>query len=76
MQGESLQQGKRMTGMPALAGRVAAQEGNLAKQLEYYRRALGFSNRNSLAGEARRDIIRKIFEIQYPLGNTARGGQD
>lgn len=56
------------TMLTLMAGRVAGQEGDPAQQLEFYRRALGVSNRNSLAGDAREDVIRKIFEIEYARG--------
>ena len=47
-----------------MQGRVAGIEGNPASKLEHYRRALGVSNRNALAGADRRELLVKLFELQ------------
>jgi len=48
-----------------MIGRVDGAEGHNTDKLEKYRRSLGVSNHNSLDGEDRRDLLMKIFELEY-----------
>lgn len=48
-----------------MIGRVDGAEGKNTEKLEKYRRSLAVSNRNSLDGEDRRDLLMKIFELEY-----------
>jgi len=54
-----------------MLGRVDGAEGNTTGKLENYRRALGVSNRRSLDGEDRRDLLVKMFDMQYERGQYA-----
>jgi len=54
-----------------MLGRVDGAEGNTAGKLENYRRALGVSNRRSLDGEDRRDLLVKMFSLQFERGQYA-----
>ncbi len=47
-----------------MVGRVEGAEGNSTGKLEAYRRALGVSNARSLKGEDRRELLRRIFELE------------
>ncbi|HEX5786676.1 MAG TPA: TonB family protein, partial [Woeseiaceae bacterium] len=48
-----------------MAGRVAALEGDDFGKLEHYRRAFAMNVRNSVSGEDRRDLLARIFEVEY-----------
>jgi TonB family protein len=54
-----------------MLGRVDGAEGNTTGKLENYRRARGVSNRRSLDGEDRRDLLAKMFGLQYERGQYA-----
>ena len=54
-----------------MLGRVDGAEGNMTGKLENYRRALGVSNRRSLDGEDRRDLLAKMFGLQFERGQYA-----
>lgn len=51
-----------------MAGRVEDQEGNDLGKLEHYRRALGIDNRGMLKNKDRRDLLTRIFEVEYETG--------
>ncbi len=48
-----------------MIGRVEAANGNKIGQLANFRRALGVSNETSLSGKGKRDVLRKIFELEF-----------
>lgn len=48
-----------------LNGRVEGAEGDEVNELEHYRRALALSNRTALDGEDRREVISRIFELEF-----------
>ncbi len=54
-----------------MVGRVEGAEGNLAGKLDAYRRALGVSNANSLDGEDRRELLRRLFELEMDQSQYA-----
>jgi hypothetical protein len=54
-----------------IVGRVDGAEGNNAGKLEHYRRALGVSNRNSLADDDLRDLLAKMFTLEMELEQYA-----
>jgi TonB family protein len=54
-----------------MIGRVDGAEGNTAGKLESYRRALGVSNAKSLDREDRRELLRKLFELEMELSQYA-----
>lgn len=54
-----------------MLGRVNGAEGNMPGKLEYYRRALRVSNRNSLDGEDRRDLLMRIFGMEMDASQFA-----
>lgn len=61
-----------------MIGRVEGAEGDATGKLESYRRALGVSNAKSLDGEDRRELLRRIFELemehaQYAAANRTLG---
>ena len=58
-----------------MAGRVEGAEGNAAGKLEKYRRALGVSDRESLNGEVRRDLLIKLFEMEMDHSQYASAQQ-
>ena len=58
-----------------MLGRVDGAEGNFTGKLENYRRALGVSNRRSLDGEDRRDLLSKMFDLEYERGQYAAAGR-
>lgn len=47
-----------------MIGRVEGAEGNSMRKLDAYRRALGVSNARSLDGEDRRELLRRLFELE------------
>ncbi len=47
-----------------MIGRVEGAEGDSTGKLDAYRRALGVSNANSLDGEDRRELLRRLFELE------------
>lgn len=51
-----------------MVGRVEGQEGDLAEKLEFYRRALRVASSAALNGKDRRDVLSRIFEAEYSLG--------
>lgn len=53
------------TMLALMVGRVEGQEGDLTEKLENYLRALNIGNRNALDGKNRRDVLSRIFDIQY-----------
>jgi TonB family protein len=59
------------TMLALLIGRVEAAEGNLAGKLENYRRAMRMGNRNALASDDRRDLLRQLFRIEMDLSQYA-----
>jgi len=59
------------TMLSLMLGRVDGAEGNAAGKLEHYLRALGVSNRNSLDGEDRRQLLVGLFELQFERGQLA-----
>lgn len=52
------------TMLALLNGRVEGAEGDDVGQLEHYRRALAVSNRATLDGEQRREVIGRILELE------------
>lgn len=54
-----------------MIGRVEGVEGKTTQKLESYRRALGISNRQSLWGEDKSELLRKIFELELEHGQYA-----
>ncbi len=54
-----------------MIGRVEGAEGNSPGKLTSYRRALGVSNSRSLKGEDRRELLRKMFELEMELSQYA-----
>ncbi len=54
-----------------MIGRVEGAEGNPAGKLAAYRRAFGVSNANSLDGQDRRELLRKVFELEMELSHYA-----
>jgi len=54
-----------------MVGRVDGAEGNNVGKLEHYRRALGVSNRNSLADDDLRDLLVKMFTLEMELSQYA-----
>jgi TonB family protein len=54
-----------------MIGRVEGVEGNSTGKLEAYRRALGVSNSRSLKGDDRRELLRKMFELEMELSQYA-----
>lgn len=54
-----------------MLGRVDGIEGNNTGKLENYQRALGVSNRRSLDGEDRRDLLARLFRLQFEHGQFA-----
>ena len=54
-----------------MVGRVEGVEGNSTGKLESYRRALGVSNSNSLKADDRRELLRKMFELEMELSQYA-----
>jgi TonB family protein len=54
-----------------MIGRVDGAEGSPAGKLESYRRALGVSNVKSLDREGRRELLRKLFELEMELSQYA-----
>lgn len=57
-----------LTMLSLLNGRVEGAEGNAVGQLEYYRRGLSISNTTALDGAVRRDVMTRIFEIEFDTG--------
>jgi len=51
-----------------LLGRLDDAEGRDAANLRRYRRAVGIGNAEALKGQARRDVLARIFEIEYETG--------
>lgn len=51
-----------------MTGRVEDQEGNADGKLEHYRRALAVDNRGAIKGKDRRDLLTRIFEIEFESG--------
>lgn len=58
-----------------MLGRVDGAEGNIVGKQENYERALGVSNRNSLNGEDRRDLLAKLFGMQFDRSQFAAAQQ-
>ncbi len=56
------------TMLALMAGRVEDQEGNGLGKLEHYRRALAVDDNNALTGKDRRDLLKRIFEVEYETG--------
>jgi TonB family protein len=54
-----------------MVGRVEGVEGKSTEKLESYRRALGISNKQSLWGEDKAELLRKIFELELEHGQHA-----
>lgn len=54
-----------------MQGRVAGAEGDDTAKLEHYRRALGVSDSQSLFGEDKCELLRKIFELEVQHGQYA-----
>ncbi len=48
-----------------MIGRVEAADGNEIGQLANFRRALSISDEASLSGKGKRDVLRKIFELEF-----------
>jgi TonB family protein len=58
-----------------MAGRVAGDTADPVSQLEYFRRAIGVSDRGALIGPTRASVLETVFTIQLSrgqLGNAAR----
>ncbi len=53
------------TMLSLMIGRVEAAEGDDIEQLANYRRALRVSDEISLSGKGKRDVLRKIFELEF-----------
>lgn len=56
------------TMLTLMSGRVADQEGNSFGKLEHYRRALALDDHTALTGKDRRDLLLRIFEVEYDSG--------
>lgn len=54
-----------------MLGRVDGAEGNISGKQENYERALAVSNRNSLGGEDRRELLAKLFDMQFDRAQYA-----
>ena len=54
-----------------MIGRVEGAEGHPTQKLECYRRALGVSNEQSLWGEDKSELLRKILELELEHGQYA-----
>mgnify|MGYP001824741491 CR=1 FL=1 len=63
------------TMLSLMLGRVDGAEGNMAGKLEHYQRALRVSNRNSLDGEDRRDLLMRMFLMQMGASQYAAASQ-
>lgn len=53
------------TMLSLMIGRVEAAEGDDIEQLANYRRALSVSDQASLSGKGKRDVLQKIFELEF-----------
>ncbi len=56
------------TMLALMAGRVEDQEGNSIGKLGHYRRALAVDDHNALTGQDRRDLLKRIFEVEHASG--------
>lgn len=54
-----------------MTGRVEDQEGNALGKLEYYRRAIAVDDRGILKARDRRDVLLRLFEVEYETGQYA-----
>lgn len=56
------------TMLALMSGRVEDQEGNGFGKLKHYRRALAVDDHKAVAGKDRRDLLRRIFEVEHETG--------
>ena len=56
------------TMLALMSGRLADQEGSAFGKLEYYRRALAVDTGSAVQGRDRRELLARIFEIEYGAG--------
>lgn len=59
------------TMLSLMIGRVEAAEGDYIEQLANYRRALSVSDQASLNGKGKRDVLQKIFELEFDANEFA-----